>query len=396
MSLLQIQARDQQDIHLQSDDLMENSLFVTKYKRHSHFALEHREAIFDKNVHDDQSRIVVTIPRVGDLVTNLCLTAQMTRSQVITDLDDFLYPLETVIDRVQLMVGGVVIEEHHGLYFRLYDEVFRGNDQRLSYKVMSNFDHNDPPGTTRTLYLPLNFTCCNPSTPLPLLSLAYAEVDVVIFTKDTPAAGVEDHIIFSVDCEYVYLLPEDRKDLLQPKEYLIKQVQHQEFPLSPDMFTSNYYSFNLSFNHPVFKIFIAASHKDSPGAFTGSGVKFEDAEAYAPIESMKVVVNGHEMMTEKAGSFYRQANMFTSGLLPSAGVYVLDFAVNDLFPSGSLNFSKLDSVVLHVKFKRDVEDTTVDDKEGIGLKKLTALHVLALNYNMMRVADGQAGILYAN
>jgi hypothetical protein len=388
-SLLQLLSKGVQDTPLFSKDILQSSLFVSKYRRHADFSIDHRSIIFDNNTEDGMGkRLTMNIPRVGDMVTNLVLRAHVTRSTSDGDHDDILFPLENLVDRVQMYVGGVLVEERPGLFYRIYDETHRTLGQRMAYSNMGNFSRQDVPGTKRTLYMPLDLSCCRPTNPLPLLALAYAEVQLVITLKETPGPGIVlDNISFGLDCEYVYLVHEQRNALLEPMQYPVMQIQHRSFSLEEEVW-GTIQQYPLTFNHPCTRLYIAASHRSRHGSFTGSGVNFEDAEGYAPIKSMKLVVNGQEMIKSHMGSFYRQQSIFHRKLLPSAGIYVLDFR-------STLNFSRVDSAVLVVTFKEAVDHTAHDDAEGIGLTDLNTLHVFAENYNWLKIQDGQGSIAFS-
>ena len=378
-SLLQLHTTNDQDTVLMSTNT-KHSQFVTKYSQHHHFASEHRRVVVDDAAHDGQ-RIVIPVPRVADLLTSIILTATMTK----TTEDEWDYPLEASIDRIELMVGGMCVEEFSGVYLRIYDDLYRSATKRLSYAFMGNFHHDDPPGTIKDLYMPLPFPCCS---PIPLIGLSLAEVQIVVHTTK-PLKNV------GLDCEYVYCMPAERLQWLQPYEITLRQVQHLSFPLTPTMFeTQTTHTFPIDdINHPVYKLIVVATHKDRHGAFTGSGRPFEDAEAYAPLLRMRLLLDGKEATPWRLGSHHRQLNMFSQGILPSAGVYVFDFGFGQ--GQGTINFSQLQSAVLQIVFKKHVQNTTTDDTEGLGLDGLTELHVFALNYNWLKVADGQAGVAFA-
>jgi hypothetical protein len=388
-SLLQILSKGVQDTPLFSKNVLESSLFVSRYQRHADFSIEHRSIIFDNNTEDGiGKRLTMEIPRVGDMVTNMVLRAKMTRSTSDGIFDNILFPLENIIDRVQVYVGGVLVEERHGLFYRIYDETHRTLGQRMAYSNMGNFNQQDKPGTQRTLYMPLDLSCCHPKNPLPLLALAYAEVQLVITLKEDIGPGIIlDNISFGLDCEYVYLVHDQRNALLEPMQYMIKQIQHRSFPLDESVW-GTVQQYPLTFNHPCTRLYIAASHTSRHGSFTGSGINFEDAEGYAPILNMKLVVNGQEMMKSHMGSFYRQQSLFHHKLLPSAGIYVIDFR-------STLNFSRVDSAVLVITFKKNTEQTQQDDTQGVGLPDLDILHVFTENYNWLKIQDGQGSIAFS-
>jgi hypothetical protein len=80
-----------------------------------------------------------------------------------------------------------------------------------------------------------------------------------------------------------------------------------------------------------------------------------------------------------------------AGLLPQPGIYCYSFALKpeEHQPSGTCNFSRIDTATLVMELSGDVfvsqqQDATWD------------VRVYALNYNILRIMSGMAGLAYAN
>ena len=84
-------------------------------------------------------------------------------------------------------------------------------------------------------------------------------------------------------------------------------------------------------------------------------------------------------------------NYFNRGI----GIYCYSFALRpeDYQPSGSLNFSKLESAVL--KFRLN-ENPGKEVKKCNGSDTNKTINVYALNYNVLRIMSGQAGLAFIN
>ena len=84
-------------------------------------------------------------------------------------------------------------------------------------------------------------------------------------------------------------------------------------------------------------------------------------------------------------------NYFNKGI----GIYCYSFALRpeDYQPSGSLNFSKLESAVL--KFRLN-ENPGKEVKKCNGSDTNKTINVYALNYNVLRIMSGQAGLAFIN
>lgn len=78
------------------------------------------------------------------------------------------------------------------------------------------------------------------------------------------------------------------------------------------------------------------------------------------------------------------------------GIYSYSFGLRpeDYQPSGSLNFSKLESAVL--KFRLNKNPVEGSGTTGNGQKTNKTINVYALNYNVLRIMSGQAGLAFIN
>jgi hypothetical protein len=88
---------------------------------------------------------------------------------------------------------------------------------------------------------------------------------------------------------------------------------------------------------------------------------------------------------------------------PPAGIYSYFFSSqpqNVHAPSGTLNFSALDTVKLVVKTKVASAATSADVKDEetctVATANLSIFTVIARSMNVLRVENGQGGILFAN
>ena len=142
--------------------------------------------------------------------------------------------------------------------------------------------------------------------------------------------------------------------------FLITQVQ-KNIP-------SGEYIQDLTFSHPV--KYIACSDTSSSGALTSTSNR------------IKLNINGLDIGNYKWAKphyidimAYYHTNYVTS---PDSFCYCFCLLTSSLQPTGSLNFSRLDSA------KIISESMTITDP------------IYAVNYNIIRVQNGMAGLVYAN
>ena len=69
-------------------------------------------------------------------------------------------------------------------------------------------------------------------------------------------------------------------------------------------------------------------------------------------------------------------------------------------PSGTLNFSRIDSASLNMKLTSSIsclsDATTIQTDSSIASKVPRRIRVYATNYNVLRIMSGMAGLAYSN
>ena len=201
-------------------------------------------------------------------------------------------------------------------------------------------------------------------------------------------------------CDYVYLDQDERKKFAaQPHEYLIEQIQFTGDENVTIASTSKAQQIRLSFNHPCKLLAWVIADPTKHGRFTG-GFTGATQEALAPLQSAKLMLNGHDRADTRVGAVYNKVVPYQANkALPDAGIYFMSFALSPCqhAPSGSLNLSRIDAAVLALQFKAaSVAGNTTDPKNIANVTapetttiadatSLSALRVFAINYNVLRI-----------
>ena len=110
--------------------------------------------------------------------------------------------------------------------------------------------------------------------------------------------------------------------------------------------------------------------------------------SYNPVLTSLLKLNGHERFAEQSGEFFNYLQPYeTHKSTPKDGINLFSFALNPLEhqPSGTCNFSRIDNTSLSIKFDPDIINVSG-----------TKLVIFVLNYNILRVMNGLAGISYSN
>ncbi len=107
-----------------------------------------------------------------------------------------------------------------------------------------------------------------------------------------------------------------------------------------------------------------------------------------PISSSLLKLNGHERFSEQSNEFFNYLQAYeTHRSTPKDGINLYSFAINPLEhqPSGTCNFSRIDNATLNLSFDTDV--STISGNK---------LSIFTLNYNILRIMSGLAGMAYSN
>jgi len=322
----------------------EISFFSSTFKRHANFS----QSIEKQTIHGavkNNSMSSVQFERSGDLLGYTYFT-----------IDDTTKALDTsnwgsIIDKVELLIGGSVVDTQDSTFTeKIAIDTFAQNVSRSA-----NGTH--PGVSARSYFYPLHFFFCEgPQCALPLVALNYHNVEIRIHWATTASN-------YNVECftNYYYLDNEERGNIASRKhDLLITQVQ-KNIP-------SNSIVQELTFNHPV--KYLASSDTTTDGALT------------SPTNKIKLNINGLDVSNYRWGKphfidvmSYYHTNFVTS---PDFFLYPFCLSTSSLQPTGTLNFSRLSSA------KIMSEDLPINDP------------IYAVNYNILRIENGMAGLLYAN
>lgn len=341
--IAQLVAIGAQDVHLVGNP--EVSYFKTVYAKHTNFSHTIDQQVIRGNP-TNNGISTVRFDRKGDLLSYVYLTADNgINSSIITDW-------EAVIDKVELLIGGQVIDEQD----TLFTERIAIDSLAQNVSKSSNGPHPGSGGLI-TYFYPLRFFFCeNWQSSIPLVGLNYHDVEIRI-TWGSQAENYQ----WKVWANYIYLDDDERGIFSQkPTNMLIYQVQKNE--------ASNSKIQELIFNHPV--KFLASSNTTPNNSLTSVSNK------------IKIQINGVDISDFKFAKphFVDVPAYYHTNYVTSPDTFMYSFGLNtaNLQPSGTLNFSRLDSV-------RIISETNfITDP------------IYAVNYNILRIENGMGGLLYVD
>lgn len=106
-----------------------------------------------------------------------------------------------------------------------------------------------------------------------------------------------------------------------------------------------------------------------------------------PLHQAKIILNGTDRFVPQYGKYFNQYQPYNyhSGS-PYPGIYVYSFALKpeELQPSGTCNFSRIDIAQIAVNLKTGVPYANLQQQ------------MFAVNYNILRIQSGLGGVAFAN
>jgi hypothetical protein len=374
-ALIQLVSRGVQDVYLNSDE--GHSFFRMKFTRHTNFSQAPK---FIKTVTDKDP--VFTVPVLGDLVNCLWFEGVDKNSNVSSNL---FY--NSTID---LFIGGQKIDsQHYDYYADIWPNYLADTwtkSQELTNKA--SVSHRN--------FQPMHFFFCDHGAFLPLVSLAHHQVEVKINFDETSLSGYSDsQKRINVYANYIYLDKDERESMVKRQmDFVITQTQKMDYPLSNvfnnEIQSGGYNDLDLShFNHPVKSIFFGYSATTNDP--TNDRFTFKNADIH---------INGTPLLENMTPTYFHTVQNYykskygvsdyrvdTEDLMYTR-YFAYHFGLNasDYNPSGSCNFSRLDNAKLILR----------GAEKGVLRGNQTDVNVFAVNYNVLRIKDGLAGILFGN
>lgn len=371
-ALIQLVSKGVQDVYLMSDE--GHSFFRSKFTRHTNFSQVPK---YIKTITDTDSSI--TIPVFGDIINGIWFESDSNSNDNIAS--NLFY--NSTID---LYIGGQKIDSQHYDYF---SEIW---PNYLADTYNKAKELNTKASLSNRFFVPLHFFFCDHKAFLPLVALQNHQTEIrITFNQSVINTLPESEKKALVYGNYIFLDKDERESLVRrPMDFVITQTQRLEFPLNAVTDNINesggYNDLDISsFNHPVKSIFFGfGSSQVNPVAdrFT-----FTKADIY--INGTPLIENMSPVYFHTAQNYFKSTYGRTYFNQAShSPIYTRYFAyhfcmnASDYNPSGSCNFSRIDNSKIIVR--------------GVEAINREHMYVYAVNYNVLRIKDGLAGILFGN
>jgi len=394
-----------QDTFLTSDPQF--TYFLKQYKRHTKFATETIDNAIDGDV-DFGASVTCFIPRKGDLIHNIYLHIELSPLTSETEPDNIGYTDSignAIIEYADLVIGGQTVQRITGEFMEIYDDLFVGNSQQvaLQYMVGRTGTVNGLGAATiangypRLFIVPLSFYFYkNESLAIPLTAIDKQEVQVrlkfrplnqLIVNVSSPSTPVPSDVIgsitkISMPVEYVFLSDEEIAYMKSKQfDYVVTQLQVSRFTMDPGVTTAQML---LQFVNPVKELYIVI--QDDSAQNLNDLFNFANTDTGSDqLSSLELTFNGETRLSKDIATaqFLRFVQpMLRHTKAPSRYIYNYSFALKpeEPFPTGQVNMSRILSKLVDLK---TTEST-----------KTREVRIYAVNYNILRVNSGLAGILF--
>ena len=406
-AVIQLVAYGTQDLYLTGNPQITH--FKSVIRRHTNFSMENVENYFHGKLSPGQ-KIQCKIQRVGDLVHQMYLKLDLPKLQTIQGEDNIYTSWVNsigyvIIDYVEIQIGERVIDRQYGQWMNIWAELSTDLSKKDSLNTMIGHHDFFTPTTQNgplQLYVPLQFWFCKYiGSSLPLVAIQNQDIRINLQLKKFNSLWVSndmenaDEILnkditfdqISLLVDYIFLDEDERRYFAQNKHYyLIEQIQLSTQSIDTTR-TENV--IDLPFNHPVKELIwvIQTNEVKSKNQWTNySGdIITLDEEPRPPIKEVVIRFEGVERFETRTEEYFRIVlpwKYHTS--VTKNYIYIYSFAnePEKLQPTGTANFSRLDSVNLHIKTSDYLKQSDIS--------------VYAVNYNILRIINGIAGVLFTN
>jgi hypothetical protein len=372
------------------------SYFVMNYKRHTRFSTENVEIPFTFTAESGRkpqlgNSIICRVPNAaGDLLRSVMLKVTM---EPLPESNLYYTSLGTrMIDYADLIIGGQTIERITGEYIYMYDQLHSNLDDTIQTLYFMT-GHNNHLRFTEpyTFYVNLPFYFFrHPSLAIPVCAITKQLVEVRIqFKKDVAYDDPGSIRSASLLADFYYVTDEEKNFLLtRPVEYVITQLQLATVPFEPNVTTR---SVTTHFKHPVKEMFFMANVQGNPEVVTSDTTLYRSDESNIRsnarfIKNISLDFNDTKVFDHNRLqlSYQQSLEHHTGCPSPAYEFYTYSFALKPdvYYPTGQVNMSR----IRHQQLTVELEETDPQNE--------THVSVYAMNYNVLRVESGLAGLKF--
>lgn len=417
-TLQQLASKGVQDAHLSISP--ETSFFKRTYKRVSNYAIEAIDQTIPSLAWDKE--FVVQVNRNGDLLSEVWLVVDIKLAALATPgVDNVRWTNalgHAMLKYASLEMGSNEIDRTTSLHMEVIHEtqsdmnkdinelVLRATNaqQLINWTNSGNTLDTDGNAITQLMVkLPFYFSKAR-SQAVPVIACQYHDIRVKFSLRKksellvySNASNTTLHATNTGEisqgylmCNFVYLDSQERRLFAaNAHEYLIKNLQVSDYHTKAS--SGSRVSAAVVFNHPVSAVYWVVQKSSNVTALDYFNFERTAGLGDDTITSATIKFNGSERERARGPLYWRalQSSEYFPRT-PRKNIYMYSFAQYPCswFPSGSVNFSRLDNVTLEFTFP-----TTDANGSAYGEAVVT---ILAENFNVVRFQGGMAAKKYAS
>jgi hypothetical protein len=430
--LLILAAYGAQDIYLSGNPQI--TFFVSVYRRYTNFAIQNIPQYFNGNG-DFGQKIFCLIDRIGDLMNQVFLKIKLPSLIPYNynengNLVEFYWVNaigHSIIKIIEIEIGGVIIDRQYGLWMQIWSELTVPVGKKAGfYSMIGKSDNpiNLQNNNELNLQVPLYFWFCrNIGSSLPLISIQSQEIRIyvtfrqyqeLIISSNGSLINTENNSLSItntyLEVDYIFLEDNERQIFAKNNhQYLIEQLQVystsltsnglKQDPTNPTKLeripelTQHVY---LTFNHPVKELFWVLQNSTVLSIYPYGGNEWFNfsTQSYKngiinntdPMVKAKIIFEGQDLIDLKDALYFKTIVPYQrhTNIPVNTFIYMYSFSLNpeDYQPSGSCNFSRIDSQEIYM----EISDQLIEP----------IITFFAVNYNILNIAGGMAGLEYIN
>lgn len=447
--LLQLAAYGAQDLYLTGNPQI--SFFIAVYRRYTNFSIENIRQNFYGNG-DFGQKVYCVIEPIGDLINKMYLRVNLPSLKPYAYTDDNgnlvkFYWINSIgnaiIKFIEIEIGGVVIDRQYGMWLEIWSELTIDVNRRQGYYDMIGKSDNPVNFTNDKdldLWIPLQFWFNKGlGTSLPIIALQENQVKINVAFRDLTQLiisstgevfdpktlysnnpGVPSTLSIQstyLTVNYIFLEDGERKIFAKNNhQYLIEQTQvysstlttkgtavpnsnNEDYDpnsptgtsrsLTPELF----HRVPLTFNHPIKELIWVFQNQNVLTQYPYGGNEWFNfsTQSYRnmkkngtdPLVSAKIIFEGKDRIDYRPAKYFRTVVPFECHTnTPNNFIYCYSFSEKpeQFQPTGSCNFSRIDDQELYINISEQLSQPIIT--------------VFGINYNILNIAGGMAGVEY--
>ena len=383
-----------------------NSYFKKIYKKYSNFSSETKRAYFNTEFNFGK-KIKYKIRKIGDLIMDMYLEVEL--PPLISNPNQTVSYINSIgnalLKTITLKIGEETIVTHTGEWNNIWNQLSIESEKKKCYNNLVGkygFINSQLDSEGGIYVIPLHFWFCNnPELALPIVALQYHSISIELELRPfnelwlssdgNPPKGSYNIMKSILYTENIYLDREERIFFAQNTHtYLIKQLQTSVHPVRNN---NNQLRIPLDFNHPIIELIWVYQRNDiniikseqGNDWFNYSVDLFHEQPHREPMINAQLIFNGLDRTEKHSAKYYRLLQPFKKHTaVPDNYIYCYSFSLypENIDPSGSCNFSRIDNAELHIELREDIPSGFIK--------------VFAVNYNILKIESGMGGIEFCN